>query len=420
MTAFHFEHHDNYVERDRPLGFHWRTPEVVRLLGLPPANNAYQAARGAILAEAILGWECGQRVSYSRSHDFYSTGKRYRGTGFTYASVMWAVADLARAGLITDYRVPRGNLGWQSSFEATPALIDAYHSAICRLIYTAGETLWLKDSAGNLVDYRETSNTRRLRKALGAINENLASLQIVVPSAEWSGRHLKIGESYVLPTPGNGLRRIFSRGNWSLHGRAYGWWQSIPKTARTSMTINGEPVAEADYGSLHASILYNQAGIRFSGDDAYDIDGFNRTDVKLGFNIAINAKNHRAAVSALADHLGTDRRHAANVIAAIQHRHKPIEQQFCSDAGVRLMRTDSELILTALKIVNDAGDPALPVHDALIVPTRCADQAAATMHDCFERIVGRVSRCAVKINGQNVPHMGEALLPSSSLPSPPI
>jgi hypothetical protein len=309
--------------------------------------------------------------------------------------------------LITDYRMPRGNLGWQSSFKATAALIDAYHSAICRAIYTAGETLWLKDSDDNLVDYRDTRDTRQLRKALGAINENLASLQIVVPSAEWSGRHMKFGESYVLPTPGNGLRRIFSRGNWSLHGRAYGWWQSIPKAARASMTINGEPVAEPDYGSLHASILYNQAGIRFIGDDAYDVDGFDRTEIKLGFNIAINAKNDCAAVAALADHLERDRRRAADIITAIKRRHKPIESQFCRDAGVRLMRIDSELILAALKMVNDAGDPALPVHDALIVPARCADQAAAAMHQSFERIVGRVSPCHVKIRPGNVLHMGE-------------
>src|SRR5205814_3270937 len=90
MAAFQFEQHNDidYSERDRPLSFHWQMPEVVSLLGLPPARNACQAARQAILAEAILGWQSGQRVSYSRSHDFYSMGIRYRGTDFTYATVM--------------------------------------------------------------------------------------------------------------------------------------------------------------------------------------------------------------------------------------------------------------------------------------------------------------------------------------------
>jgi len=206
---------------------------------------------------------------------------------------------------------------------------------------------------------------------------------------------------YILPIPGNPLRRIFSRSSFRLHGRAYGWWQSIPKKARVSLTINGEPVAEADYRSLHASILYNQAGIPFSGD-AYDIDGFERAEVKLGFNIAINAKTRAAAVAALAHHLGKCPGHSAKLVEAIQRRHKAIQHQFCSDAGVQLMRIDSELILSALEGMQDAGDAALPVHDALIVPARCAPQAHDLMIESFEKIVGRVSPCTV-----NIKQMGE-------------
>jgi hypothetical protein len=103
----------------------------------------------------------------------------------------------------------------------------------------------------------------------------------------------------------------------------------------------------------------------------------------------------------------TDRQRAADIITAIQHRHKSIERQFCADTGVGLMRIDSELILDALRGMNDAGDPALPIHDALVVPARCADQAEDKMVESFERIVGRVNPCTVKIKSRNVPHMGE-------------
>jgi hypothetical protein len=99
----------------------------------------------------------------------------------------------------------------------------------------------------------------------------------------------------------------------------------------------------------------------------------------------------------LAHHLGKERRHCAKIIEAIQRRHKPIRQQFCSDAGVWLMRIDSELILSALWRMHDAGDPALPVHDALIVPARRASQAADLMVQSFEKMVGRASPCTVKI-----------------------
>jgi hypothetical protein len=404
------------TDRDRPLSFHWRTVDFVHLLGLPLAHNrAYDATRSAILAEAILAAEVGHGVSYSRRRGFYSEGRRYRGTSFTYASVMAAIAGLDRAGWISDCRVAPGNRGWQSSFVATDQLMQAWRSALPQVAYTVGETVWLKNDDGDLIDYRDTRDILRIKRALAQANESLASLRIEIPNVEWRGRHMLIDGSYVLPIPGNGLRRIFSRGSWSLHGRAYGWFQAIPKTARPNLRINGEPVAEADYGSLHASILYNEAGIKFTGD-AYEVAGFDRAEIKLGFNIALNAKNTRAAVAALADHLDTGRRRAADIITAIQHRHKSIERQFCADTGVRLMRIDSELILDALRGMNDAGDPALPIHDALVVPARCADQAEDKMVESFERIVGRVNPCTIKIKSRNVPHTG--IVPPGSSASP--
>jgi hypothetical protein len=180
----------------------------------------------------------------------------------------------------------------------------------------------------------------------------------------------------------------------------------VPKTARAGLTINGERTAEVDYSAMHAMILYGKAGIKFTGDP-YDIAGFDRAEIKLGFNVALNAKNRRAAVAALADHLGTGSGRAAKIIDAIMRRHQPIAQWFCSDAGVGLMRTDSEVILTGLQAVNDGGDPALPIHDALIVPVRCAPKTAAKMVEIFERIVGNVNPCNVKIKAGNLPHMGE-------------
>jgi hypothetical protein len=145
MANNYFDQQNEYCDRDRPLSFHWHVPELISLLGLPPVRNAYEAARAAILAEAILAWESGQRVSYSARREFHSDGWRYRGTSFTYATVLWAIADLNRAGWIADDRVPPGNLGWQSSFVATDALIDRYHSGVCGIVYTAGEIICLRE-----------------------------------------------------------------------------------------------------------------------------------------------------------------------------------------------------------------------------------------------------------------------------------
>ena len=400
--------HEQLTNHDRPLTFHWNVPGLARDLGLCLPHKL-EVAASSVLAEAILAAEAGKAVSYSRNRNFYANSRRYRGTSYTYTTVLAAIAALNAAGLIIDARAQQGRLGRQSIFFASDELIDAYDDdeLVGQLAHDPGEIIRLKDSTGKLVDYRDTRETRRMRRDLAQDNEHLAALRIDVPGTERRGRHLVFNNNcFVMPTPGNGLYRVFSRGSFALHGRAYGWWQNIPEAARATLTINGEPVVEADYKSLHPTILYNEAGIRFSGDP-YDVDGFERSDIKLGFVIAINAKNTPAAIAALADHLGTDRRHASNVIAAIKRRHKPIEKQFCSDAGVRLMRTDSELILTAMRAMNDNGEPALPVHDSLIVPARCEAQTTAKMVEVFEKIVGRVNPCSVNIKGKSVLHMGE-------------
>jgi hypothetical protein len=114
-------------DRDRPLSFNWNAPNIGRLLGLPPARNAaLEASRASILACAVLGYETGQRVSYSRRTNFYANSQRYRGTAFTYVNVLETIAALDAAGWIVDARARRGRLGRQSIFVASDELTDAW------------------------------------------------------------------------------------------------------------------------------------------------------------------------------------------------------------------------------------------------------------------------------------------------------
>jgi hypothetical protein len=297
--------HEQLTNHDRPLSFHWTVPGLARDLGLCLPHKL-EAAASSVLTEAILAAETGKAVSYSRNRNFYAKSPRYRSTAYTYTTVLSSIAALNDAGAIIDARARQGSRGRQSTFIASDELmelIDAYDDddLIGQLTHDPGEIIRLKDSTGELVDYRDTRETRRMRRDLAQDNEYLAALRIDVPGTERRGRHMVFNNNcFVMPTPGNGLYRVFSRESFALHGRAYGWWQNIPEAARAILTINGEPVVEADYKSLHPTILYNEAGIRFSGDP-YDIDGFKRSDIKLGFVIAINAKNPLAAIAALAN-----------------------------------------------------------------------------------------------------------------------
>jgi hypothetical protein len=291
--------------------------------------------------------------------------------------------------------VPPGNLGWQSSFRATTRLMNAWRDLGTTLAHEIGETVILRNKNGKSIDYADNQFTRRVRSEIVRLNETLRAVVIHV-RGEQRGHHIVIDESYLLPVPGNPLRRIFGRADFNMGGRAYGWWQNVPKIARAQMTINGEPVSEADYSAMHATMLYNLVGVRFIGDP-YDLDGYDRPEAKLAFNIALNAANKWAAIGALASRLGKPNAYCAALLNAIRAKHKPIERYFCSDAGVRLMNADSELILSATKAVNATGEVALPVHDALIILSRAANLAQAKMVEMFEHKFGRLSPCNVKV-----------------------
>ncbi|HCS18031.1 MAG TPA: hypothetical protein DIW45_09945, partial [Erythrobacter sp.] len=64
------------------------------------------------------------------------------------------------------------------------------------------------------------------------------------------------------------VSRIF---NLDLHrgGRFYthgASWQNIKRELRKSVQINGEPVVELDYSTLHPALLYAEAGAPLPGD----------------------------------------------------------------------------------------------------------------------------------------------------------
>ena len=379
------------TEHDRPLGFHWRSSGLSEAFGLDPTDRA----RGSLLTEASLAAECGCSVSYSRSKDFYTGIDRYHGTDWSYRRVLRCVAEAARLGLIRDYRVPPGNRGWQSWLEATDELMGVWRSRPQTLHYSPGDPIVLRGANGKSAGYQDTDMTLRLRGELREVNDMLSSIKIEVDGVTWQGRHIVFtgaggAQSFILPVLGNPVRRIFSRGSFKLHGRAYGWWQNIPKEWRKHITINGSATAELDFRAMHLSMLYNEANTPMPAGDPYAIPGWQRGDVKLAVNIALNAATAPGAIVALSQAAGfsapNNRTKAAEVILAVRAKHNPVAGAFGSDAGIHLMRRDSDIMMRALKILNADGTPALPVHDSLVVQQRHAGAATEAMSKAWAKL----------------------------------
>jgi hypothetical protein len=382
-------HSINEDTRDRPLYLGWqpKDPEAFTLLKLPkPRNKTTQLAQTQIIGAALVtGREDPERwVSYSRAKTFYEGVKARYGETYTYQLVVPSIDILAREGWIDNERMPPGPRGFQSRLRATDQLLAALGDV--ELIYAPKEALILHRDLG-LANYRDTPETRQMRQDIAAINEAVGAQRIELRDfAFHEGVRLRNGMANI-----GAIRltqyRQFQRGTMDCGGRFYGGsWQNLPgeteiengieTIGRNEIRINGEPTVERDYEALHIRLLYMKAADPMPPGDPYDLGTWPRKWVKFAMLIAINAKTEFEAEHALAKQLvelaggemAERLSEAKRLLRDCAAKHKPIAQFFGSDAGVRLMREDSDLANAVMLAMLREGIAPLGVHDSFIVP----------------------------------------------------
>jgi hypothetical protein len=395
--------------RDKPLTLNWAPTEqdAYDCLRLPALSNRNaMKARTQIITEALAAGD--RFVSYSRYKQFYTHGQRYYRPTYTYHSILPAVDQLAAAGVIEHEKVRPGYRGFQSRFRASAALLT--ETASTGIVYKPLEIIVLRNADGNPVDYRDSRETRLMRKHLQEINEGLLSQDIGL------GERI-IREGDRLDNGGRAqaqLHRVFHRGDFELGGRFYGGhWQNIGD--RDRITIDGQETVEIDFTGLHIRMLYQDAGKPMPADP-YDIEGWPRKQAKIALLIVINARNYINAVRALADALRLDGvsnpfSSAKRLIAAIRIKHPEIHHAFGSDAGVRLMRRDSEMAeQIMMEMLRAVGVAPLSVHDSFIVPTIHEERLKEAMENALPcRTAGVKIPCRTASNLEtcfSVPNQG--------------
>lgn len=396
-------------QRDRPLSFHWTANEdLIRSLGISFHSKKEVKACNSLLTEAVIAAYEQCAVSYSRRRSYYSGQKRYRGTSFTYATVTKSIEELLRRGLINENRSMPGQRGQQSQFWATRKLLDLWGNA--PHVFDPHDIIQLRGVNKNLIDYNDTDATRRMRRELQVINEGLRSISIEVsgPGVMITSRHLIVDGTFIRRTPPE-LRRIFSRSKFTCNGRTYGPWQSIPKLRRPDILLNGEPSSEPDFRRMHPAMLYDQRGIRLVGD-AYQVDDFERSAVKICLLVLLNAPNYQSALGALMSKLDFDRSQTERLINSTKRRHAPIADALHRDVGIKLMKLESEIVLGVLKRCIKAGIPALPIHDSLLTTRSNEGRVAEFMQESYATRFTGVNSCEINVSGPKIPQMGEVLL----------
>jgi hypothetical protein len=365
-------------KRDKPLTLNWlpAEPEILDCLDLPDLTPMATAARAQILTETLVAGP-DRWTSYSRRWDSYARGQRYFRPTYTYRAIIPAVDQLAAEGLLDHQKMPEGHRGFQSRFRASDVLLRELGKF--PVIYQPVELLILRDLNGELVDYRDNRDTRRMRKRLVAINEALLSQETGI-----AGRIIREGD--LLENGGRArvqMHRVFNRSDFELGGRFYGsYWQNIPKAERKLITIGGKETVEHDY-ALHIRLLYQEAGKPLTGDP-YDLADWPRNQVKIAMLIAINAPTEIATIRAIALHVfgglyRADRAKARALLRAVKAKHTDIAYAFGSDAGARLMRKDSDIAEQIMIDMIQQGVVPLSIHDSYIVPAADAGRLEEAM-----------------------------------------
>lgn len=261
------------------------------------------------------------------------------------------------------------------------------------------ETIQLKSEKGhfwdeaNLLEYDDSELTVSLRTEMAAINRWLdgAAIEfdpIVQKSAAANVDHQQ-----------RWLRRVFTRGSFDCGGRLWGgFWLDLSHRERMNgLTMNGEPVVELDYGQMSVRIAYGMVGGTPTFTDAYQIAGFerHRAGIKRVLNSMLFATKRLARMPKGVRKELEQRHTIGGVMSAIEAAHEPIRSLFFNGVGHRTQRVESDILVEVLLALRDDGTPALPIHDAILVPASRADAAERAMlaigHPCDVSVTGLTS-----------------------------
>ena len=192
------------------------------------------------------------------------------------------------------------------------------------------------------------------------------------------------------------LRRIFSRGDLTKHGRFYnGWWQSVPSIYRQHITIDDCKTSEVDYSNMSLRIVYALQGIeRDVDDDLYDIgldnwlggDDPRRKLIKVFVNALMNDEtgNYKLKKPELRT-LGLTHE---ELLALVLKAYAPIADQLTAGIGMKATYLDSQIAELVLSTMQEDDIVALPIHDSFLVRAGYQSWLEVVMEAAFRAVTG--------------------------------
>jgi hypothetical protein len=245
-----------------------------------------------------------------------------------------------------------------------------------------------QNTRGAKINYSETEQTIKMREDLTVINDWINDLEIELSPSLKREHNNNIRR----------LRRIFTRGDQEFKsgGRLFGgFWLNLPKTQRqTGLRLQGEEIITLDVESMNPTLLYSMAGDPIPQQDAYSIEGLEnfRSGVKQVFN-ALTFRDKPLSRFPNGVRKEFPRRvSVANVVDGLLRKHSSIAHFFNTQIGHHLQFLESEIMVETLLLASANNLPALPVHDALIVPKSKAILGKELFKQAFEKVAGITPR----------------------------
>lgn len=356
-------------------------------------------------------------VPFGRNYYFNET--RYQPL-FGVHSAACRVRDfLAQRGyivLVVGFEDPRSSIRRLTRMRATQRLVELLNGISTLDYSTRVETVELKDSAKQLIEYEDNDLTNRIRGDLEIINDLISNSWIDLRVSNIT--FLQICSERIIELSRNTLKRVFNNSSFEQGGRFYGgWWLEIPKQYRPYITIDGAETVELDYSSMHLAILYIHAGLSLPDGDLYLIDGYPREIVKTVFTRSVNCNSRSDAVNSILNSIRKEIRKAERAIRkatteeerqiAVNKRteiieytseqllevafrfenlHSQIASALYQGTGLELQNLDSRIANLLMLRLSEANIVALPVHDSFIVKREHEQRLLQMMITCFRTL----------------------------------
>jgi hypothetical protein len=277
----------------------------------------------------------------------------------------------------------------------TPLLSLPIHSLIqgrqdAEVIYLRGEKKG-KD-AGEQVDYTDTTETHTFREQVRRINRHLRQH----PCHYTGNIKVNLMQDHVV--------RIFNNGDWNQGGRLYGYWpMNLASGERHHLSIDGEPLCDLDFGSCFVALLHVEDDTEFDPEapDPFEIEGYeqHRDMIKQCAYSILNApksiKNYPEDVVAK----GTKPPMLWREMEAVIFDNIPLLRKHKYSAiGLRLMRKESDILISLLLDLVERQIGFIPVHDGLMVPK----SRKQLVHDLMLKHYRAITGQSIKIKDKTI------------------